>query len=170
MSIELDFENGSSRHAPDEELFLKWTNAALDKAGHAGENAELSLRIVDEDEMTQLNQQFRGKEKSTNVLSFPADIPAELEINLLGDIALCAPVIEREAHEQGKTLEAHYAHMSVHGVLHLLGYDHIEDTDADQMEALEVKVLAHLGFQNPYLPASDQEDSGISVKHSISAR
>jgi len=154
MSIELDFENGSANQAPAPDLFRKWIGAALETATtldgkHA--DTELCVRIVDEDEMTQLNQQFRDKEKSTNVLSFPADIHEELEINLLGDIAICAPVIEREANEQGKTLEAHYAHMSVHGALHLAGYDHIEDSDAEQMEALEIKILNRLGYNNPYI-------------------
>jgi len=153
MSIELDFENGSGSQIPNNKLFEKWVSAALqisDADNSTYANAELSIRIVDEIEMTQLNQQFRDKDKSTNVLSFPADIPPELDINLLGDIAICAPVIEREASEQGKELEAHYAHISVHGTLHLAGYDHIEDSDAEQMETLEIKVLSYLGYSNPY--------------------
>ena len=147
MSIELDFENGSGNQTPDNNLFTTWVSAAL-KDLHP--EAQLSIRIVDEAEMTQLNHQFRGQNKSTNVLSFPADIPSEVDINLLGDIAICAPDIEREANEQGKELEAHYAHMSVHGALHLAGYDHINDSDATQMEALEILVLKRLGYSNPY--------------------
>ena len=147
MSIELDFENGSGNQTPDNNLFTTWVSAAL-KDLHP--EAQLSIRIVDEAEMTQLNHQFRGQNKSTNVLSFPADIPSEVDINLLGDIAICAPVIEREANEQGKELGAHYAHMSVHSALHLAGYDHINDSDATQMEALEILVLKRLGYSNPY--------------------
>ena len=147
MSIELDFENGSDSQVPSLAFFQKWVAAALEDIRH---NAELSMRIVDEAEMIELNHQYRDKQKSTNVLSFPADIPPELEINLLGDIAICAPVIEREASEQGKALEAHYAHMAIHGVLHLAGYDHIDEADAEQMEALEIDVLSRLGYSNPY--------------------
>ena len=104
--------------------------------------------------MTQLNSQFRNKASSTNVLSFRADLPTEiqqdLEIEILGDIAICAPVIEREAQEQGKKVNDHYAHMAVHGVLHLMGYDHIEEQEAEETEALEVAILVKLGFANPY--------------------
>lgn len=149
--IELDFENGSDRPTPDQQLFQQWVNAALDGIQA---DAELSMRIVDEDEMTKLNSQFRDQDKSTNVLSFPAEIPAglseQLGINPLGDIAICSTVIEREAHEQGKSLEAHYAHMSVHGALHLIGYDHIDQDEADAMEAKEVQILKQLGYSNPY--------------------
>lgn len=151
MSIALDFENGSGHKVPDQALFQKWVATALDGIRT---DAELSLRLVDETEMTQLNSQFRDQDKSTNVLSFPADIPADLGINLLGDIAICSPVIEREAGQQGKPLEAHYAHMSVHGTLHLVGYDHIDNTEAEQMEALEIEILQRLGYDNPYRPAA----------------
>lgn len=147
MSIELAFENATSCNLPRPEDFQTWVSAAL--AEHF-QGAELSMRIVDETEMTELNKYFRDQDKPTNVLSFPAEIPTELQINLLGDIAICAPVIEREASEQGKQLEAHYAHMSVHGALHLAGYDHIDEADAKEMETLEIKILNTLGFANPY--------------------
>ncbi len=101
--------------------------------------------------MTNLNGQFRNKPRPTNVLSFPSDIPAELELPLLGDIVICAPVVRSEAAEQDKTLQAHWAHMTVHGSLHLLGYDHIDDDEAELMEALETRVLAGLGLPCPYL-------------------
>ena len=156
MSIDLDFDNGSDTQVPGPDLFQKWVGTALHGLYTS---AELSLRIVDEDEMTRLNRRFRRQKKSTNVLSFPADMPAGPETNLLGDIAICAPVIEREANEQGKEPEAHYAHMSVHGVLHLAGYDHIEDSDAERMEALEIKVLGLLGYANPYDQQQPDKDS-----------
>jgi probable rRNA maturation factor len=106
--------------------------------------------IVDETESQELNFQYRKKNKPTNVLSFPADIPDEVGVPLLGDLVVCAPVVEREAKEQGKTLEAHWAHMLVHGTLHLLGYDHIEDDEANVMEALETRLITQLKFPAPY--------------------
>lgn len=114
------------------------------------QDSELSLRIVDEAESAALNAQYRHKDSPTNVLSFPADLPEALGLPLLGDLVLCAPVIEREAQEQGKTRDAHWAHMLVHGTLHLLGYDHIEDNDAEVMEALETQLIQSLGFPAPY--------------------
>lgn len=114
--------------------------------------AELVIRIVDEAESRELNHQFRGKDKPTNVLSFPFEAPPGFPCNHLGDLAICAPVVEREAREQGKPSEAHWAHMLVHGVLHLLGHDHQNDAEAEAMEALEVEILARLGFPDPYEP------------------
>lgn len=113
-------------------------------------NAELCIRIVNEKESAQLNQHYRHKSGSTNVLSFPADVPAGLAIPLLGDIVICAAVVNREARAQGKTRSAHWAHMVVHGSLHLLGFDHIRNRDATKMEEQEVKILHKLGFSNPY--------------------
>jgi len=147
MPITLDFENTTNHLVPNGAQFETWIQAALSAPY---QNAELSICIIDEVEMTELNHQFRDKNKSTNVLSFPADIPPEVEINLLGDIAICAEVIEREATAQGKDTEAHYAHMAIHGALHLAGYDHIEDDEARKMEALETKLLNALGFPDPY--------------------
>lgn len=105
---------------------------------------ELTIRIVDADESRALNHQWRGRDKPTNVLSFPG------EFQVLGDLAICAPVVAREASEQGKAPRAHWAHMVVHGVLHLLGYDHENDSDATAMEAREVKILEQFGYANPY--------------------
>ncbi len=155
LSIILDFENATQQAVPDAELFEQWVTAAL---ADQYEQVELCVRIVDEEEMTALNSQFRGQAKSTNVLSFPADLPEGLDIPLLGDIAICAPVIEREAAEQHKSLDSHYAHMSVHGALHLAGFDHIEDTDAEEMEALEINILGKLGFANPYEPTHTSKE------------
>jgi len=115
------------------------------------DNVELSIRIVDEVESAALNKQYRGKDSPTNVLSFACELPVELEMNLLGDLLICAPVVEREAREQSKSTEAHWAHMLVHGVLHLLGFDHLNADDAQNMEKREIAILEQLGFSNPYL-------------------
>lgn len=146
---QIDIEtNTSSQKLPPVAALERWISAALES--QKLEEAEVSLYIVDEAESQELNAQYRGKDKPTNVLSFPADIPEEVGIPLLGDLVVCAPVVEREAQEQGKTLEAHWAHMLVHGSLHLLGYDHIEDDEADVMEALETEIITGLGFPAPY--------------------
>lgn len=149
MSYRIDVEvNSSSIKIPSVENIELWITAAL----HSDElnQAEVSVYIVDEAESEELNSQYRGKNKSTNVLSFPADIPDEVGIPLLGDLVVCAPVVEREAQEQGKSLEAHWAHMLIHGTLHLLGYDHINDDEADVMEALETRLITQLHFPAPY--------------------
>ena len=109
----------------------------------------ISIRLADDAEVHELNRQWRGKDKPTNVLSFPADETVD-GVRLIGDLALCAPVIAREAAEQGKTTLAHHAHLTVHGVLHLLGYDHEDEAGAARMEALEIRILAGLGHANPY--------------------
>jgi probable rRNA maturation factor len=114
------------------------------------EELELSIRIVDEEEGLYLNQRWRGKAYATNVLSFPFESTPGIPIPLLGDIVICAPVVAKEAYEQQKALQAHWAHLVIHGVLHLLGYDHIEDDDATVMEGLEVQLLAKLAYPNPY--------------------
>jgi len=149
MSFRIDIEiNSTSSKIPTIEQIEQWISAAL----HSDElsDAEVSVYIVDEAESQDLNFQYRGKDKSTNVLSFPADIPDEVGVPLLGDLVVCAPVVEREAHEQGKSLDAHWAHMLVHGTLHLLGYDHIEDDEAEVMEALETRLITQLNFPAPY--------------------
>ena len=132
--------------------FRKWVAAAL--AGRIRE-ADLAIRIVDEKEGRSFNHHYRGKDYATNVLSFPADLPEGLpkgvKLPLLGDLVLCAPVIAREAMEQGKPLVAHYAHLTVHGTLHLLGWDHEDAREAEAMEQLERGILAGLGLPDPYL-------------------
>lgn len=134
--------------------FRKWVAAALE--GRILE-ADLAIRIVDAREGRSLNRHYRGKDYATNVLSFPAEIaegvklPKGVKMPLLGDLVLCAPVVAREAREQKKPLAAHYAHLTVHGTLHLLGWDHDDGREADAMEQLEREILAGLGIQDPYL-------------------
>jgi len=149
MNYQIDIEiNSQSTSIPSQEKCEDWISAVLKT--QQLDDAEVSVYIVDEDESQELNSQYRGKDSPTNVLSFPADIPEEVGVPLLGDLVICAPVVEREAQEQHKTLEAHWAHMLVHGSLHLLGYDHIDDDEAEVMEALETKIIMALGFSAPY--------------------
>ncbi|AZR31212.1 rRNA maturation RNase YbeY [Xanthomonas vasicola] len=136
---------------PSAVSFRKWVAAAL--KGRIRE-ADLAVRVVDEKEGCSLNHHYRGKDYATNVLSFPAELPKGLpqgiKMPLLGDLVICAPVVAREAAEQGKSLAAHYAHLTVHGTLHLLGWDHEDDKEADAMEQLEREILADLGIDDPY--------------------
>lgn len=149
MSVMLDLQLASELTSglPTEADFQRWLDAAVLPFQ---EEAEVTIRIVDEAESNQLNLTYRGKDKPTNVLSFPFECPPGVELPLLGDLIICRQVVEREAEEQGKPLLAHWAHMVVHGSLHLLGYDHIEDEEAEEMEALEIEFMAALGFDNPY--------------------
>ena len=117
------------------------------------ENAEIVIRVVDEEESAALNGQYRGKAGPTNVLSFPFQAPPGMKTEILGDLLICAPVVVREAEEQGKSLPAHWAHMVVHGVLHLQGYDHIDEQEAVIMETAEIAIMNGLGFPNPYAEA-----------------
>jgi probable rRNA maturation factor len=133
---------------PSLELFQRWTDIALTTITE--QVFELTIRVVSIEESQQLNSLYRQKDKPTNVLSFPFEVPEGIELNLLGDLVVCAAVVEQEAKEQNKVLFHHWAHMIVHGCLHLLGYDHINDAEADEMEALEVEILAKLAISNPY--------------------
>lgn len=146
--IDLDLQIASAAPGlPAEDDFRRWTEAAL--AGRRAE-AELTIRVVDEQESAELNGTYRHKPGPTNVLSFPFQAPPGVELPLLGDIVICAPVVAREAAEQGKAAAAHWAHMTVHGCLHLLGYDHIDPAEAEIMEHLERHVLSALGYADPY--------------------
>lgn len=134
---------------PASTSFRRWVLAALTEVRHR-QPAELSIRLVDTDEGRTLNHQYRGRDYATNVLSFPVELPPGVTSPLLGDIVLCAPVVAREAHDQGKSVRDHFAHLTIHGVLHLLGHDHGEADAAAAMEALEIRALAALGIDNPY--------------------
>jgi probable rRNA maturation factor len=136
---------------PSEHDLNLWISEAL-KTQNARSltHQEISIRITDEQESAELNFQYRHKNSSTNILSFPADIPDYINSPLLGDLLICAPVLEREAKEQNKTLTSHWAHIIVHGTLHLLGYDHIHEQEAATMETLEIEILKNLGISNPY--------------------
>ena len=145
-------ENASSSpNVPDEKLVHQWVHAALAEINTGGkDDLELSVRVVDEEESADLNQRYRHKQGATNVLSFPADLPDSLQLPLLGDLVICAQIVEREARQQDKSLDAHWAHMLIHGSLHLMGYDHIDDRDAEEMELLETKIITSLNFPPPY--------------------
>ena len=157
--VEVSIEVASTaKSLPDEVQIRQWVEAVLQ--GRLDE-AELGIRIVDEDESAELNQTYRNKPGPTNVLSFPFEMPElpeglataeedEIPANLLGDLVICAPVVTREAAEQGKPELAHWTHMVVHGVLHLLGYDHLDPGEAAEMEGLERQVLTGLGLADPY--------------------
>ncbi|HEX6612266.1 MAG TPA: rRNA maturation RNase YbeY [Rhodanobacteraceae bacterium] len=137
------------RGIPSAASFRRWVEAALAGARHR-KSAELSIRIVGAREGRELNHRYRGRDYATNVLSFAAELPRGVPSPLLGDIVICAPVVAREAREQHKPVRDHYAHLAVHGVLHLLGFDHQSDKNAAKMEALETRVLAGLGIDDPY--------------------
>ena len=146
--VDLQIATENIEGLPTEEQIVQWATAAVQPEG--GE-VEMTVRIVDEAESHELNLTYRGKDRPTNVLSFPFECPDEVELPLLGDLVICRQVVEREAAEQEKPLMSHWAHMVVHGSLHLLGYDHIEDDEAEEMESLETQIMQGLGFDDPYL-------------------
>jgi probable rRNA maturation factor len=147
MKIELDVQNATSfEPLPEPEQFSLWLETALQ--GKSG--IELTLRLVDREESRELNSRYRGKNQATNVLSFPAELPPGIDLPLLGDIVVCAPLVAEEARAQNKSLQSHWAHLVIHGALHLLGHDHQGEQEAVEMEALETELLASLGFGNPY--------------------
>lgn len=154
--IELDLQIASSANQlPSHADFLVWCSLALRQRSNP---SELTIRLVDAEEGLELNSTWRGKDYATNVLSFPADIPdGLLDIPLLGDLVICVPVVEQEAAEQGKALAAHWAHLVMHGCLHLLGYDHIDDEEAEEMEDLERQLLAEIGHPDPYRDNQDTD-------------
>lgn len=134
---------------PTEQQIMQWLNVILPQFM---DQAEITIRIVDEAESQQLNHTYRQKNKPTNVLSFPFESPIDIEVPLLGDLIICKQVVEKEAQEQHKLLISHWAHMIVHGCLHLLGYDHIVDEEAEEMESIEIDIMKQLGFDDPYQP------------------
>jgi len=149
MSIQVDVQFAAqAAHFPTRHKLEGWVKAAL--AGRR-EKADLTVRIVDAAEGAELNQRWRHKPGPTNVLSFPANGVEEIAPELLGDIVICAPVVLREAEEQGKDTEAHWAHLVVHGALHLLGFDHLKEPEARAMEQLETEILIRLGYSDPYI-------------------
>ncbi|MFC2543281.1 MAG: rRNA maturation RNase YbeY [Aggregatibacter sp.] len=148
MIIDLQIACEEESGLPTAEQIEQWATAAVQPQS---DEVEMTVRIVDEAESHALNLNYRGKDRPTNVLSFPFECPDEVELPLLGDLVICRQVVEREAQEQDKPLMAHWAHMVVHGSLHLLGYDHIEDDEAEEMESLETQIMTGLGFADPYL-------------------
>ena len=136
---------------PSEQQMSLWLAAVIDEANSA---AEITIRIVDEAESQKLNRDYRDTDRPTNVLSFPFQAPPGVEQPILGDVVVCAPVVMHEAAAQHKTVEAHWAHMVIHGTLHLLGYGHIEAVEAEVMEQREREILAQLGYPDPYLSGS----------------
>ncbi|TGN40032.1 rRNA maturation RNase YbeY [Marinobacter confluentis] len=152
VDIQLATDDGG---IPADDSFQTWAETAW----LGDEESEVTIRIVDSAESAELNAQYRNKTGPTNVLSFPFEAPAGITVPLAGDLIICAPVVEKEAREQRKTPSEHWAHMVVHGMLHLQGYDHIEDDEAEAMEALEIRLLAQLGFCNPYETEDTEKDS-----------
>ena len=148
MIIDLQIACEQESGLPTAEQIEQWATAAIQPQSN---EVEMTVRIVDEAESHALNLNYRGKDRPTNVLSFPFECPDEVELPLLGDLVICRQVVEREAQEQDKPVMAHWAHMVVHGSLHLLGYDHIEDDEAEEMESLETQIMTELGFADPYL-------------------
>jgi probable rRNA maturation factor len=132
---------------PTRQQLVSWARAAWRRPT---EDAEVVVRVTDEAESRRLNHDYRGKDRPTNVLSFPFEPLPGVDLGHLGDLVICAPVVVREADEQGKPVEAHWAHMVVHGMLHLQGFDHETDTEAGEMEALETEILTGLGYPAPY--------------------
>lgn len=151
--LDLQIACEDSSNLPDEIAFQRWLESVLLPFQ---EEAEVTVRLVDEAESNELNLTYRDKDIPTNVLSFSFEAPRGIALPLLGDLIICRQVVEQEAAKQGKTLEAHWAHMVVHGSLHLLGYDHIEDDAAEEMESLETEIMHSLGYPDPY---SSEKDS-----------
>ena len=151
--IDLQIASENSEGLPTLEQFTHWVETALAFEAQTEDfpETEMTIRIVDEEESQTLNREYRGKDYPTNVLSFPFEVPEGIELPLLGDLVICRQVMEREAKEQQISFASHWAHLAVHGTLHLLGYDHIEEAEAEEMEGLETQIMQKLGFEDPYL-------------------
>ena len=153
-SVHLDLQQiVTSDTIPDKTAIESWIKTALleESQNSLHGEYELTVRIVDKDEIQTLNKTYRHQDKPTNVLSFPFEAPPQIQLPLLGDLVICHEVVVDEADQQQKTIAQHWAHMVIHGVLHLKGYDHIDDSEADIMEALEIQILDKLDICNPYL-------------------
>ncbi len=146
--IDLQIACQPNQSIPSQEDIQRWADLALTVSNDS--EREITVRLVDTGESQQLNGEYRDKPKPTNVLSFPFECPPQIELPLLGDLVICPVVVEAEAVEQSKQLQHHYAHLVIHGVLHLLGYDHIDPVQADEMESIETRLLAKLGIDDPY--------------------
>lgn len=156
MTVEFEVQRDSSSSSiPDDKQFQLWAEAAL---ANIGGSFSLGIRVVDKQEAQRFNRDYRNKDYATNVLSFPAELPEGLPEDIrqsqLGDLLICAPVVTREALEQQRPEADHWAHLMIHGVLHLLGYDHEESGEAEAMESMEIKILAKLGIADPYQDVS----------------
>ena len=149
VDLEVSIAEGLEKHVPTASIMQNWIYAVLAKIGYEN-SAQICVRVVEQQEMIDLNYKFRKVNKATNVLSFPYQALPGVNIPFLGDLVICADVVSQEAKQQSKTFEQHWAHLLVHGVLHLLGYDHIKETDALKMEKLEIEIMSELGFPNPY--------------------
>lgn len=150
--LDLQLASEDLNGLPDEQEIQRWLDEAILPFQT---EAEVTVRIVDKEESHELNHTYRGMDKPTNVLSFPFEAPPGIEMPLLGDLVICRQIVEKEAQEQNKILFAHWAHMVVHGSLHLLGYDHITDDDAEEMESLETEIMQKLGYSDPYASEKD---------------
>jgi probable rRNA maturation factor len=144
VDVQLAVDNGG---LPSTAAITGWAHAAWQGAE---DPADVVVRITGEEESHRLNLEYRGMNRPTNVLSFPFDPVPEIDFHHVGDLVICAPIVVREAQEQGKPVEAHWAHMVVHGMLHLQGFDHVRPQEADEMEALETSILIRLGYSAPY--------------------
>lgn len=150
LDIQIATESGDY---PSEQQFQSWVDTVL---AERNQDSEVVIRLVDAAESAELNQQYRHKTGPTNILSFPFEAPPGIEMDLLGDLVICAPLIVQEAQQQHKQPADHWAHITIHGILHLLGYDHIVEADAEAMETLEIRLLNMLNIANPYQEASTQ--------------
>ena len=154
MPLEIDLQLAVSvQQIPTKDMFQVWADAAAAACGC--DDKILTVRVTDEKEIAELNHRYRYKTGPTNVLSFPFDDPPGVVTDILGDLVICAPVVQREAADQDKAAEAHWAHMLIHGVLHLFGYDHVDPGQAEEMESLETRIITDLGYPPPY----DQQSS-----------
>ncbi len=169
MKVTVDLRNDCTpTWAPDELLYKQWVRAALKTVKHPVDSS-VSISLVTEETSAELNAKYRGKAGATNVLSFPSEYPENLALAIafqpLGDVVICADVVAREAKEQNKDLKAHWAHLTIHGLLHLIGYNHEQEAEAHQMEQLEISALQSLGMANPY--SSEYEPAENAKLHRV---